>query len=146
MSTGDIVRWWREYFEELLNPTNTYSMEETEPRGLGMGGSISGAEVAEVVKQLRGGGAPGIDEIRPGYLKALDVVGLSWLTRLCNIAWTSGEVPLEWQTGVVVPVFKKGDQRVCSSYRGITLLSLPSKVYSRVLEKRVRSIVEPQIE
>ena len=53
---------------------------------------------------------------------------------------------MEWQTGVVVPIFKKGDQRVCSNYRGITLLSLPGKVYARVLEKRVRSIVEPQIE
>ena len=47
---------------------------------------------------------------------------------------------------MVVPIFKKGDQRVCSSYRGITLLSLPGKVYARVLERRVRSIVEPQIE
>ncbi|MDG2555341.1 reverse transcriptase domain-containing protein [Vibrio parahaemolyticus] len=145
-STGDIVGRWKEYFEELLNPTNTYSSEETETGVSGAGRPISGAEVAEVVKQLRSGGAPGVDEICPGYLKALDVVGLSWLTRLCNIAWTSGAVPLEWQTGVVVPIFKKGDQRVCSNYRGITLLSLPGKVYSRVLEKRVRSIVEPRIE
>ena len=63
----------------------------------------------------------------PELLKALDVVGLSWLTRLCNIVWSSGTVPLEWQTGVVVPLFKKGDQRVCS-YRGLKLLSLPRKV------------------
>ncbi|TWW66772.1 hypothetical protein D4764_20G0008040 [Takifugu flavidus] len=51
-----------------------------------------------------------------------------------------------WQTGVVVPIFKRGDQRVCSNYRGITLLSLPGKVYARVLEKRIRLIVEPLIE
>ncbi|TWW74387.1 hypothetical protein D4764_14G0003900 [Takifugu flavidus] len=93
-----------------------------------------------------GGGAPGADKIRPGYLKALDVVGLSWLTRLCSIAWTSGAVPLDWQTGVVVPIFKSGDQRLCSNYRGITLLSLPGKVYARVLEKRIRLIVKPLIE
>ncbi|TWW78160.1 R2DM Retrovirus-related Pol polyprotein from type II retrotransposable element [Takifugu flavidus] len=55
--------------------------------------------------------ALGVDEIRPEFLKALDVVGLSWLTQLCNIAWTSGAVPLDWQTGVVVPLFKKGDRR-----------------------------------
>uniref|UniRef100_A0A671UC54 ribonuclease H n=1 Tax=Sparus aurata TaxID=8175 RepID=A0A671UC54_SPAAU len=79
-------------------------------------------------------------------LKALGVEGLSWLTRLFNIAWGSGSVPKEWQTGVVVPLFKKGDQRVCANYRGITLLSLPGKVYSKVLERRVRPIVEPQIE
>jgi len=33
---------------------------------------------------------------------------------------------VEWQTGVVVPIFKKDDQRVCLNYRGITLLSLLS--------------------
>uniref|UniRef100_A0A8C6Q2D3 Reverse transcriptase domain-containing protein n=1 Tax=Nothobranchius furzeri TaxID=105023 RepID=A0A8C6Q2D3_NOTFU len=106
---------------------------------------ISGAEVAEVVKQLLSRGAPGAAEICPGYLKAMDVVGLSWLTRLCNIAWSSGVVPVEWQTRVVVPIFKKGDLRVCCNYRGITL-SLPGKVYSKVLERRVQSIVESQIE
>ncbi|KAK3550042.1 hypothetical protein QTP86_018660 [Hemibagrus guttatus] len=30
-STGDIVRWWKEYFEDLLNPTDTPSVEEPEP-------------------------------------------------------------------------------------------------------------------
>lgn len=34
---------------------------------------------------------------------------------------------LEWQTGAVVPLFKKGNQRVCGNYKGITLLSLPGK-------------------
>ncbi|XP_065326048.1 NACHT, LRR and PYD domains-containing protein 1a allele 5-like [Pelmatolapia mariae] len=48
----------------------------------------------------------------------------------------SGAVPLDWQTGVVVPIFKKGDRRVFSNYSGITLLSLPGKVYARVLERR----------
>ena len=82
-------------------------------------------------------------------LKALGVEGLFWLTRLINIVWKSGAVPKEWQTRVVVPLFKKGDQRVCANYAnytGITLLSLPGKVYSKVLERRVRPIVEPQIE
>ncbi|TWW52999.1 R2DM Retrovirus-related Pol polyprotein from type II retrotransposable element, partial [Takifugu flavidus] len=145
-STRDVVDRWKEYFEDLLNPTNTPSSEEVGPGDLEMGYHISGAEVAEVVKKLLGGKAPGMDEIHPEFLKALDVVGLSWLTRLCNIAWTSGAVPLDWQTGVVVPLFKKGDRRVCSNYRGITLLSLPGKVYSGVLERRVRRIVEPRIQ
>ncbi|TWW53877.1 R2DM Retrovirus-related Pol polyprotein from type II retrotransposable element [Takifugu flavidus] len=145
-STRDVVDRWKEYFEDLLNPTNTPSSEEVGPGDLEMGSHISGAEFAKVVKKLLGGKAPGVDEIHPEFLKALDVVGLSWLTRLCNIAWTSGAVPLDWQTGVVVPLFKKGDRRVCSNYRGITLLSLPGKVYSGVLERRVRRIVEPRIQ
>ncbi|KAK3561362.1 hypothetical protein QTP86_030660 [Hemibagrus guttatus] len=118
------------------------SVEEPEAEDSEVDLFITQAEVTEVVQQLLGGKAPGVDEIRPEYLKSLDVVGLSWLTRLCNIAWQSGTVPLDWVTGVVIPLFKKGDQRVCSNYRGITLLSLPGKVYSRVLERRVRPVLE----
>ena len=29
-STGDIVGWWKEYFKDLLNPTDTPSVEEAE--------------------------------------------------------------------------------------------------------------------
>ena len=53
---------------------------------------------------------------------------------------------MDWQTGVVVPLFKKGDQRVCSNYRGITLLSIPGKAYARVLERRLRPMVEHRIQ
>ncbi|TWW73565.1 hypothetical protein D4764_15G0009590 [Takifugu flavidus] len=122
MSPGAIIRRWKEYFQEVLNPTNTYPQGGTESDDQEVDHPISGAGVAEVVKHLPDGGAPGADEIRPGYLKALDV------------------------TGVVVPIFKSEDQRMCSNYRGITLLSLPGKVYARVLEKRIRLIVEPLIE
>lgn len=38
-----------------------------------------------------------VDEILPKYLKSLDVQGLSWLSP-----------PLDWQTGMPVPLFKKG--------------------------------------
>ncbi|TWW56094.1 hypothetical protein D4764_08G0000810 [Takifugu flavidus] len=74
-STRDVVDRWKEYFEDLLNPTNTPSSEEVGPGDLEMGSHISGAEVAEVVKKLLGGKALGVDEIRPEFLKALDVVG-----------------------------------------------------------------------
>uniref|UniRef100_A0A8C9TUR8 Reverse transcriptase domain-containing protein n=1 Tax=Scleropages formosus TaxID=113540 RepID=A0A8C9TUR8_SCLFO len=144
-STEDVLRRWKEYFEDLLNPSDTPSVEEAEAGDSEGDLSITLAEVAEVVKKLLGGKAPGVDEIRPEFLKSLDVVGLSWLACLCSIAWSSGTVPLDWQTGVVVPLFKKGDWRLCSNYRGITLLSLPGKVYAGVLERRIRPIVEPRI-
>uniref|UniRef100_A0AAY5K902 Reverse transcriptase domain-containing protein n=1 Tax=Esox lucius TaxID=8010 RepID=A0AAY5K902_ESOLU len=145
-STEELIGRWKEHFEELLNPPNTPSIVDAELEADGEALSISMAEVTEVFKQLHSGKGPGIDEIRPELLKALGVEGMSWMTRLFNIAWESGKVPKEWWTSVVVPLFKKGDQRVCANYRGITLLSLPGKVYSKVLERRVRQIVEPQIE
>lgn len=68
---------------------------------------------------------------------------MSWLTRLYNIPWRSGTVSLDWATGVVVLILKNGDWSVCSNYRGITLLSLPGKVYARVLERKIQPMVEP---
>ncbi|KAK3557563.1 hypothetical protein QTP70_030496 [Hemibagrus guttatus] len=151
------ARVWEEFGEAMEKDYRTASgkfwqtvqclrKEEPEAEDSEVDSFITQAEVTEEVQQLLGGKAPGVDEIRPEYLKSLDVVGLSWLTRLCNIAWRSGTVPLDWATGVVVPLFKKGDQRVCSNYRGIKLLSFPGKVYSRVLERRVRPLVEPRIQ
>lgn len=55
-------------------------------------------------------------------LKAIDIVGLSWLTFLFSVAGRSGTEPLEWQTRVVVPILKKGDWRVCSNYQCIKSL------------------------
>ncbi|KAK3523520.1 hypothetical protein QTP70_001888 [Hemibagrus guttatus] len=151
------TRAWEEFGEAMEKDYRTASgkfwqtvrrlrRKEPEAEDSEVDSFITQAEVTEVVQQLLGGKAPGVDEIRPEYLKSLDVVELSWLTRLCNIAWRSGTVPLDWVTGVVVPLFKKGDRRVCSNYRGITLLSLPGKVYSRVLERRVQPLVEPRIQ
>ena len=39
----------------------------------------------------------------------------------------------------------EGDKRECSQYRSMSLLSQSSKVFARVLEKRIRYIVEPQL-
>ena len=97
-------------------------------------------------KKLLGGMAPGVDEICPEFLKALDVAGLSWLTRFCNVMWTLRTVALDWQAGVVVHFLKKGDWKVCYNYRRITLFSLPDKVYSGILKRRVCQIVEPHIQ
>ncbi|KAI3361694.1 hypothetical protein L3Q82_002046 [Scortum barcoo] len=71
------------------------STEEAEAEDSEVDSSITQAEVTKVVRKLLCGKAPGVDEIRLEYLKSLDDVGLSWLTRLCNIALGSGTVPLE---------------------------------------------------
>lgn len=53
-------------------------------------------------------------------------------------------VPAEWRTVVVVPIIG-AHRRVCSNYRGITLLSLTEKVFSRVPERRFWLTDKPQI-
>lgn len=47
-----------------------------------------------------------------------------------------------WRFSVALP--KKGDLSKCSNYKGISLLSVPGKVFSRVILERVKDTVDSQ--
>ena len=56
---------------------------------------------------------------------------------LCS-AWNTGIIPTDWRRGLGVPLWKgKGDRQDCNNYRGVTLLSVPSKVFARIIFDRV---------
>ncbi|KAI3356703.1 hypothetical protein L3Q82_003389 [Scortum barcoo] len=118
------------YFEDLLNPTDLPSNEEAEAGDSEVDSSITQAEVTEVVRASSSGGkAPGVDEIRPEYLKSLDVVGLSLadtpLQHCMEVGDSASGVP-NWGGG---PSFwAKGGPESVFQPQGITLLSLPGKV------------------
>ena len=51
-------------------------------------------------------------------------------------------MPDEWKTIVIVPIFKgKGDVMSCGSYRGVKMLEHAMKIVERVLERRIRTLV-----
>ena len=67
------------------------------------------------------------------------------MTRLLNQVWKERKIPTEWIKAVICPIHKKGDKRICGNYRGIVLLVGVSKIYERILEKRLRMEVEDKI-
>ncbi|GAB0086845.1 Reverse transcriptase domain [Sergentomyia squamirostris] len=140
----DVLSRWKEYFTELLNPERGTDGDTAEGGGRDES-SPSFEEVLQVISSLKSGKAAAIDEIRSEMLKHLGVEGTMWLTRVIRVAWLSGRVPEDWQVGVIVPIFKKGNRKDCANYRGISLLSLPGKVFAKVLETRCRAVVEPHL-
>jgi len=57
---------------------------------------------------------------------------------LCS-AWNTSIIPTDWKRGLVVPLWKgKGDRQECNNYRGVMLLSVPGKVFARIILERVR--------
>ena len=142
-----IKQRWGGYFEGLLNPNedtrdNNFSAQdilEHEPE-------ILRSEVEESLKSAKTGKAPGINGISIEIIKAAGEAGVELLWRVCRAVWKDGIAPMEWRQSTIIPLWKrKGDRRECSQYRGISLLSQPSKVFARILEKRIRYIVEPQL-
>jgi hypothetical protein len=55
--------------------------------------------------------------------------------------WQEEKVPKEWREGIIVKIPNKGDTTNCINWRGITLLSMPSKILSRIILNRIKNIV-----
>ncbi len=61
-------------------------------------------------------------------------------------AWKKGEVPDDWKKAIIVPLYKgKGRRSECSSYRGISLLSIPGKLYGRILTERLMEVTKGKV-
>ena len=48
-----------------------------------------------------------------------------------------GIYPENWSTGVIVPIYKKGDKDNPANYRGITLTCAMSKLFTFMLNRRI---------
>ena len=50
-----------------------------------------------------------------------------------------GYFPERWAEGHIIPIFKKGNRNEASNYRGITLLSIIGKLFTRILNNRLNT-------
>ena len=64
------------------------------------------------------------------------------LCKLFNFIFINNLYPESWTRGIVVPVPKKGNLSDVNNYRGITLTSIFSKIYSHILDNRLRTWAE----
>ncbi|KAK3543883.1 hypothetical protein QTP70_030155, partial [Hemibagrus guttatus] len=143
-SEQSVQRRWKEYFEELMNEEN-----EREKRVEGVNSveqkvdKIRKDEVRKALKRMKSGKAVGPDDIPVEVWKCLGEAAVEFLASLFNRVLESERMPEEWRRSVLVPIFKnKGDVQSCSNYRGIKLMSHTMKLWERVVEARLRKVVE----
>ena len=67
------------------------------------------------------------------------------LLKICQLAWKTNQVPNDWKRSTIIPIHKNGPTTQCENYRGISLLSVPGKLYARILEDRLRDMVESKL-
>ena len=59
-----------------------------------------------------------------------------------NILLVKGYFPSVWSEGYIVPIHKKGNIHNVDNYRGITLLSVMGKLFTRILNTRLTNWAE----
>ena len=59
--------------------------------------------------------------------------------------WNEDSFPEDWKEGHLVKLAKKADLSKCDNYRGITLLSIPGKVFNRVILNRVKAATDAKL-
>jgi hypothetical protein len=70
-------------------------------------------------------------------LKADIATSSKILQQLFKNIWNNEIIPNNWTKGLTVKLPKKGNLQICDNWGGITLLSVPSKVFTKILLKRI---------
>lgn len=87
--------------------------------------------------------APGYDLVTGGILKQLPRKALVKLTNLINAAFRLKHVPDIWKVAEVIMIPKQGKSPYdAKSYRPISLLPVMSKLFEKLLFKRMKPIIE----
>lgn len=135
---------WKEYFEKVYEHHDEEFRIEDHPqlRSETDGDNaplIIESEVQKSVNEMSTNKAPGRDGLPVEILKAGGHPVETWLTKLYNEALQMGNLPRDWTSAEIVPIFKKGDPTDRSNYRPISLLSHSYKVLAKILQKRIES-------
>ena len=95
--------------------------------------------IEKLLKNLNVKKAGGPDNIGCKILRELATELAPILTKIFQLSFDSGELPLIWKNANVAPVFKKGPVCISSNYRPISLTSIPCKLMEHVIAHQIRS-------
>ena len=100
-------------------------------------------EVAFAVSKLNSGKAPDINGFTAEIVKSGGDKMIEMIHQLMSHYWEKGSVPQEWIDAVLISLYKSGGQDICGNFRGISLLSIISKVLARIHLSRLNTHIVP---
>ena len=135
---------WVEHYLELYSTENTVSEEALNsihlmPIMVELDSEPTASEIEKAINGLANGKAPENDAISPEMIKQGIPVLLPHLHELFSLCWREGEVLQDMPDAKIVTLFNnKGDRNDCNNYRGVSLLSIVGKVFTRVVLARLQ--------
>ena len=101
-----------------------------------------GTEISRIIKNLKNHKSPGLDGLTAEILKVSHDVLVEKLTHLVNESLKSGTFPQVLKAARVVPIFKSGKKSIRENYRPISVLSVLSKIFERVVHERLYNFMD----
>jgi hypothetical protein len=102
-------------------------------------------EILQAINSLKNGKAPGVDRIPPEVLKADPHTKTELLYPVIKKIWTEERMQEDWRKGLLIKIPKKGNLSECNNWRGIALLSVPSKIMTTVILNRMREKIDQRL-
>lgn len=142
MEQQDVLDRWTEYIGELFNDNANLNVTTDEELS---GNSILETEIEAALKEMKFGKSAGNDNVTTEFLTACKEISVKKICVLTNKVYESGIIPKQMKESVFIPLPKKGDLLECGNYRLISLMSHITKLILRVLMRRIRSKLLPEI-
>ena len=100
--------------------------------------------IEELCQNLDSTKGPGHDDIAPCIVKSVSHEISKPLSQIINTCIEAGHYPDSWKIARVSPVFKQGDPTSFSNYRPISVLSVFSEIFEKIIQKRILSYLHKQ--
>lgn len=107
--------------------------------------SFTPIQIADVLKELQmldPYKSAGLDNLDPFFFKLSANIIAAPITSLFNLSLLSSEIPRDWKSAAVIPLFKGGDTLDPNCYRPISILPCLSKVFEKLVNKQIVSHLE----
>jgi len=96
-------------------------------------------EMGKIIIQLKNKNSCGYDKVTAKILKTVSPFIVSTLTHICNRMMATGTFPDRLKYSEIKPIYKNGDKTQFENYRPISLLPVFSKIFEKVLYKRLHN-------
>ena len=103
---------------------------------------VSVAELTRYLRKLKRNKAAGPDNLPPGFLKDIVESIAKPFTHIINLSLQTGDIPRDFKTAKVTPIFKSGSNRETDNYRPISVLPAMSKILERAVHSQLLCYLE----
>lgn len=99
--------------------------------------TITSEGISKLIENLKPSTSPGPDNIPAKILKGTKELSSQILQLIFDQSLKTGQIPDDWKTSKVVPVFKTGDRSDPSNYRPISLTCISCKLFEHILYSNI---------